>query len=599
MSSQVPDFIGKTLALLTPREKRQGILVFLMMVALAFFETAGVASIMPFLAVLGNPELVETNAALAWAYERGGFESTDRFLFALGVGAFILVVVSAGFRIAKTYVVNRYVENRDFSISTRLLQAYLRQPYAFFLDRNSADMSKRVLSEARQAVTLAIRPAMELVSYGLVAFVLVALLVVVDPVVAVVVALVVGGIYGIVYLSIRKLLRRIGTLRVEMNRARYQAAGEAFGGIKDLKVLGREDAYLNRFRVPAASFARYQYLKETLAAVPKYFIEAVAFGGILGLALFLMASREDLGAVLPLLGVYAFAGYRLLPAAQNIFKSLSSLRFGEAAVDTVYQDLVADPPPRPVAAGGAALKLTDAIVFDSVKFTYPGAEHPALLDLELTIPARSSMGFVGQTGAGKTTAVDLILGLLQPTDGRMLVDGLTLEEVGLRRWQKAIGYVPQQIYLADASVASNIAFGVEPEHIDHQAVEKAARVARIHDFIVGHLREGYATEVGERGVRLSGGQRQRIGIARALYHDPQVLVFDEATSALDNRTERSIMEAVEELSGQKTLIMIAHRLSTVEACDQIVVLQDGRIKGTGSYKELKATSALFRSLAVA
>jgi len=594
-----PRFIGKTLALLTPREKRQGALVFVMMIGLALFETAGVASIMPFLAVLGNPGLVESNPVLAWMYARGGFGSTDDFLFALGAGAFVLVVVSAAFRILKTYAVNRYVEMRDFSISTRLLQAYLRQPYAFFLNRNSADMSKRVLAEARQAVNLAIKPAMELVSYGLVAIVLVALLVVVDPMTAAVVAVVVGGIYGAVYLGIRRLLGRIGTLRVEMDRARYQAAGEAFGGIKDLKVLGRENAYLNRFRGPAARFARYQYMKQTAATVPRYFIEAVAFGGILALALFQMQRQGDLGAVLPVLGVYAFAGYRLLPAAQGIFGALSSLRFGEAAVNTVYEDLVANPPPVPAAVEGPVLTLAGEIRFDSVSFRYEGADGFALEGLNLTIPARTSVGFVGHTGAGKTTAVDLILGLLEPTEGQILVHGKPLAELGLRRWQKAVGYVPQQIYLADGSIAANIAFGVDASQIDMEAVDRAARVARIRDFIVEELPRGYETEVGERGVRLSGGQRQRIGIARALYHNPQVLVFDEATSALDTETERSIMEALESLSGQKTLIMIAHRLSTVEACDQIVVLEQGQVVGTGSFQELKESNKVFRRMAVA
>lgn len=594
-----PNFMRKILALLTPQEKRRGLLVSGMMLGLAVLETAGVASIMPFLAVLGNPELVETNAALRWIYERGGFESTDAFLFALGSGAFLLVVLSSAFRIGMTYAVGRYVRMREYALSARLLQAYLRQPYEFFLDRNSADLSKSLLGEVRQAVNLTIRPAMELISYGLVAGVLIVLLVVVDPMVAGSVALVVGVLYGAIYLGIRGIVRRMGRKRVAANRARYQAAAEAFGGIKDLKVLGREQAYLKRFREPAAEFARYEYLHTTLGVTPKFLIEAIAFGAILVLSLFLMATREDLGAVLPLLGLYAFAGYRLLPAAQHIFQSVSSLRFGGPAVDTIYEDLVGLPPDEERSAPPVSLTLKEGIRFAQLSFRYPGADVYALRNIDLTISARTSVGFVGQTGAGKTTAVDLILGLLRPTHGTILIDEAPLEEVGVQAWQRTLGYVPQEIYLADGTIAENIAFGIDKDHIDRTAVERAAHLARIHGFVAHQLPHGYDTEVGERGVRLSGGQRQRIGIARALYHDPDVLILDEATSAVDTATERAIMDAVEGLAGRKTLIMIAHRLSTVERCDQIVVLDCGELVGIGSFDELKSSNETFRRLAVA
>lgn len=592
-------FVGKVLALLTPQEKRRGVLVLGMMFLLAVLETAGVASIMPFLAVLGNPELVETNAALGWMYERGGFDTVDAFLFALGLGACLLVVLSTGVRILNTYAVNRYVLMREYSISARLLQTYLRQPYEFFLTRNSADLSKSVLSEVRQVINLALRPGMELISYGLVAAALVALLVAMDPVVAASVGLLFGLLYGAIYLTIRGFLRRMGAKRVSANRARYQMAAEAFGGIKDLKVLGRDQAYLKRFRRPAAEFARYEYLKATLVTTPRYLIETIAFGGVLALALFLMATRESLGAVLPLLGLYAFAGYRLLPAVQHIFSSAASLRFGGPAVDPIYEDLIESPPEVSEAAKGRDFTLSEGIRFSGVSFRYPGADGDALRRVDLMIPARTSVGFVGQTGAGKTTAVDLILGLLQPTQGTILVDGRPMDQVGMRAWQRALGYVPQDIYLADGSVAENIAFGIEKERIDPAAVERAARAARIHEFVTEALPQGYGTEVGERGVRLSGGQRQRIGIARALYHDPEVLVLDEATSAVDTATERAIMDAVEGLAGQKTLIMIAHRLSTVERCGQIVVLDHGEVVGIGSFEELRSSNETFRKLAVA
>lgn len=587
----------RILALLTPRERRRGALVLLLMLFLALLETAGVASVMPFLAVLGNPEMVRTNATLAWLYEAGGFPSVDAFLFALGGAAFLLIMASAVVRIIATYAVQRFTHMRRYSLAVRLLHIYLRQPYEFFLNRNSADLAKSILSEVDAAVTNVVKPVMDVISYGLITVVLIGLLVVVDPLLALIVTIFVGGAYGGIYLRLGRFLSRIGGDRLVANNERFTAASEAFGGIKDLKVLGREQAYMSRFRGPAERFASHLATSATLSAAPRYLIEAIGFGGILVLALGLMATREDLGEALPLLGLYAFAAYRLLPAAQHIYKATSMLRFGMPAVEAVYDDLVrtaagcvpdhGNPPP---------LRLGTDIRFEAVDFRYAGAEHPALENVTLRIAARTTVGIVGRTGAGKTTAVDLILGLLRPTRGQILVDGQPLTEAVVARWQRAIGYVPQTIYLADVSVAENIAFGIPAAEIDREAVERASRVASIHDFITTEMPAGYDTVVGERGVRLSGGQRQRIGIARALYHDPALLVMDEATNALDPATEHAIMDAVHRLSGEKTIVMIAHRLTTVKDCDRIVVLEGGRVQGAGSFEEMRSTNAAFRAV---
>jgi ATP-binding cassette, subfamily B, bacterial PglK len=594
------DTIRKVLGLLNPRERRRGTLVLAMMLLLALLETAGVASIMPFLAVLGNPEVVETNQILAWLFDRGQFSSRDEFLFALGLGAFGLVMFSAFFRISTTYAMNRFTQMRRCSIGVRLLQAYLRQPYEFFLNRNSADLSKSILSEVDTVVLRVIKPMMDLLAYGMITIVLATFLVVLDPGLAVLVVLMIVSAYAAIYVGVRRTLGRMGGDRVRANRERYTAASEAFGGIKDLKVLGREKAYVERFQGPAARYARYDSLAATMSAVPRYLIEAVGFGGVLALALFLMSTRNDFGEVLPLLGLYAFAGLRLLPAAHYIYAGVSQLRFGLPALDSVYGDLVDQ------SVGNEAepsdqfpLSLKTSIQFDHVSFRYPGAESEALQLTDLTIKARTSVAFVGETGAGKTTAADLILGLLQPTVGRLLIDGEPLTSTNLRSWQLAIGYVPQTIYLADASITENIAFGVNADQIDFEAVKKAAQIANIDRFIEDSLPRGYETEVGERGIRLSGGQRQRIGIARALYHDPCLLVLDEATSALDTGTERAIMESVDRLSGEKTIVMIAHRMSTVEKCDEIVVLDGGHVKGIGPYQELKRSNSTFQRIAVA
>ena len=595
--------LRKILFLLTPREKWRGGLVLIMVIVMALLETAGVASVMPFLAVLGNPEVVETNPILNRIYEGLGFASVDRFLLALGAGAFALIVVSALFRSLTIYAMNRWAMMRLHSLSERLLETYLRQPYAYFLNRHSGDMSKSILSEVDQVITHAIKPGLDAVAYSVVVVAIATLLVVIDPVLAGGVAAVLGGAYVCIYLTIRRFLDRIGRDRVRANQQRFEAAGEALGGIKDVKLLGREHAYLSRFRGPSTRFAKHQATSQTLAEVPKFIIEAVAFGGIIALTLVLMATHGGatggvLGEVLPVLGLYAFAGYRMLPAAQHVYKGLAKLRFGAAAVEGVYDDLVRRTELAEIRNHAPApLAPQRVIALEGVAYTYPNAESPALEGIHLHIPVGSSVGLVGSTGAGKTTLVDVILGLLRPSHGAITVDDEPVTDAALRAWQQALGYVPQDIFLTDASVAENIAFGIPPEQIDHKQVERCARMAQLHAFVMQEMPQQYETAVGERGVRLSGGQRQRIGIARALYHEPSVLVFDEATSALDNVTEKAVMEAIDALHHQKTIILIAHRLSTVRNCDQVVLLEKGQIAAAGEFDELQRRSAQFRDMA--
>jgi len=573
----------KALALLTPKEKRRGGLVLGMVIIMAVLETAGVASVMPFLSVLGNPEVVQTNPVLNTVYEGLGFTSVDAFILALGAAAFGLILFSAFFRSLTHYAMNRFVEMRRHSIGKRLLATYLRQPYAFFLDRHSGDMAKNILSEVDQLVQQVYRPGMQMVAYSVVILALVVLLIVVDPWLALGVAVVIGGMYALIFGGVRGILGRVGRDRARANQERFTAASEALGGIKDIKLLGREHAYLSRFDGPSKRQARHQATNQTLSEVPKFIIEAVGFGGVIALTLVLLATQggtdsNALGDILPILGLYAFAGYRLLPAAQHIYKGLAKLRFGAAAVDGVYNDLhqrsalaeLYKMAPQP-------LEPKQTITLQNIHYTYPNAERPALQGIDLEIPVGSSVGIIGTSGAGKTTLVDVLLGLLRPSEGAIEVDGQPITDDNLRAWQQALGYVPQEIFLTDSTVAENIALGVPREQIDHEQVKRCARMAQVHDFIVSDMPQGYSTVVGERGVRLSGGQRQRIGIARALYRDPPVLVLDDATSALDNETEDTVMKAVDTLSAKKTVILIAHRMSTVENCTIRLRLTDQRM----------------------
>ena len=319
--------------------------------------------------------------------------------------------------------------------------------------------------------------------------------------------------------------------------------------------------------------------------------------------LLLAAEDGQLSTVLPLIALYTFAGYRLMPALQKIYASLSQLRFGQPALDALHRDMVETEqvnvcePLNANSKSQQVIHLNEFIELDNINYSYPEAAQATLNNLSLTIPVHSTVGLVGSTGAGKTTVVDLILGLLEPQQGQLKIDGKPISGQEIRSWQRNIGYVPQSIFLSDDSVAANIAFGVAPDKIDYSEVERAAKIAELHEFVINEMPQGYSTLVGERGVRLSGGQRQRIGIARALYHDPEVLVLDEATSALDNLTEKAVMDAVHNLNNRKTIILIAHRLSTVRECSIIFMLDHGELIAQGSYSELINEHEQFRAMA--
>jgi ABC-type multidrug transport system fused ATPase/permease subunit len=521
------------------------------------------------------------------------------------LASFFAIVLANGIQMVKTWAVARYALMRAHSISHRLMVAYLRQPYEFFLNRHSGEMGTRLLAEAGSAVQQFLRPAADVIAAGLTVLALVGFLIWVEPVIAIVALTLLGGSYGAVYAFSRRILQRLGRERVQVNSARFRIANEALGGIKDLKLLGQEAAYAARFERPSRRMARVQVSVQLISQLPRFALQALAFGGIILLCLALLdpvrlasGAGAAVADILPTLGVFALAGQRLMPELSTLYRALATLQSGSAAVDIVYEDLVQK-------AGGGSLPrdlteglgLRERLEISGVSYRYPNADQPGLRDISLSILAGEKIGIVGSSGAGKTTLADLVLGLLEPASGELRVDGKAVTAANVRAWQQSVGYVPQDIFLIDASVSENIALGLPPTAIHQARVEEAARIAQLHEFIRSDLPQGYATHVGERGVRLSGGQRQRIGIARALYHDADLIVFDEATSALDNLTEREVMAAIDALPGDKTVLMIAHRLSTVKRCDRIVVLDHGLLVGFDTWEALMQGNEAFRRIA--
>lgn len=587
--------IKKIINILDYKEKRHMLFLLVMNIFVAFLDMIGVASIMPFMAVLANPDLIETNSLLKAAYEKLDFKDPQQFLFALGILVFVLLLVSLAFKAVTTYLQLRFALLREYSIGKRLLECYLYQPYSWFLSRNSAEVGKNILSEVGSVIHEGIMPMMTLMAHSAVSIALITLLIIIDSQLAIIVGLTLIGAYLVIFKATRGLLARIGRDRFRANTERFAAVSEAFGAHKELKVGGLEQVYIRRFSEPAQNYARYLATAQIITQLPRFALEAIAFGGLLLVILYLMAQSGSFANALPIISLYAFAGYRLMPALQQIYGAVSQLRFAGPAIDAVHADLLSLPPAKPN-SNQDLIKINKYIILKNVQYTYPGASEPALKNVSLTIPAKKTVGFVGITGSGKSTMIDLILGLLEPEKGSLEVDNKVITRNNKLAWQSSIGYVPQQIYLADASVASNIAFGVNAEDIDFSAVERAAKIAKLHDFVVKELPKQYQTTVGERGVRLSGGQRQRIGIARALYHNPKVLIMDEATSALDNITEQSVMDAIQNLAKEVTIILIAHRLSTVKACDTIFFLDQGMLKAQGTYTELSCTNERFKEM---
>ena len=610
----IRDTFRRIFAMLRPRERVHFYLLLGLIMVSGLIDMVGVAAIVPFLSVLSDPTAIEKTAFLTWLYEVTAPADIDAFLFILGSGVFAIIVFGTVIKIVTMYALARFSHMRKYHFSRRLLLGYLRQPYVWFLRRHSSALVKTVMQEVDQMIGTTMVPAMRVLAQAVSILFLLALLIVMEPEIAAVVFGALALAYGGIFFFVRRRLTQLGRDRVASNTARFRVASEVLGGIKEVKLMGLEERYIQAYSVPARLNAQTLVGTQVIGELPRYALEAVTFGGMVALILFLLgrgdggdATTSALAGIVPVLGLFAIAGLRMLPAIQNIYHSLTLLRSGQAVLRVVSDDLLAVEasadtalPPGGTRLGGDGAQpvaFTDRLELRDAVYAYPGTTRRVLDGLTLSVPARTTVGVVGGSGAGKTTAIDVILGLLKLDAGGLYVDGEKIEGPRLRAWQDRIGYVPQQIFLVDDTVAANIAFGVPADRIDRAAVERAATMARLHDFILSDMDQGYDTRVGERGVRLSGGQRQRIGIARALYHDPDVLVFDEATSALDTLTEAAIMEAVAGLAHAKTIIMIAHRLTTVKACDRIFLLDHGKVADEGTYDELVARNPVFAKMA--
>ena len=590
----------KKISFLLSREDRfRGIILILMTLVMALIDMLGVASILPFVAVLANPEIIQTNNILSLVYQSVkniGIENEQQFLIAMGIFVFLLLIISISFKAVTTYIQIRYIKMCEHNISVRLIKGYLYQPYSWFLNRNSAILGKSILSEVSNVVGKGLLPMMNLITNSFTTLALFFLLIVVEPKLTFIAIITISLFYGLVYKFNLNLLNNIGKEVFNANEERFKISTEAFGGFKEMKVGSLEETYLNLFSKPSKIIAQNSGLWSVLNQIPRFTLEAVTFGGMLLIILFFMTITGDITKVLPIITLYAFAGYRLMPALQKIYISFTSLRYVGPTLDSLYNDFK-NLKPKIEKEYKDTLKLNKKICLKNIYYNYPNTSKTALKNINLDIPVNKTIGLVGATGSGKTTTIDIILGLLEAQKGTLEVDGKVIDMNNKRAWQCSIGYVPQQIFLSDNTVSANIAFGVNINDINQEAVEHAAKIANLNEFVINELPLKYQTIIGERGIRLSGGQRQRIGIARALYHKPKVLILDEATSALDNLTEKAVMNAIHNSENNITKILVAHRLSTVRYCDNIFLFDKGELINQGTFEELIKINDDFRKSA--
>jgi ABC-type multidrug transport system fused ATPase/permease subunit len=572
------NLIRRVLFLARPYGRKKLALVFFLSLAQGIFQVIGVTSIFPFLAIAADPDRIRHSQFGLHFLALLPPMSNRELLITAGIVAIVGLLLSNAVNLLAEYARTRYAHSFGHWLRVRLLRKMASQPYGYFLQRNSGDLLKKVVGDVMNYIDGVLLPLLDSIARGLTAALLLATLFLVQPIIALSATLGFGAFYLIIFrLLARKRREANEGLRTSFAGS-YREAQQMLGGIKPIKVHRAEEHFLSRFAGYSAIVAQMFARVPIIANSARYLVEPLAFGGLVLAVVVLAARGRDFSDILPNLGVMAVAGYRLLPTLQLLYGQVTHLTSMRYSLDEVFEEFAAAEQeeksgnveislrkPRPV-------EWQSAITLDAVSFIYPGTDRLVLDRFSVTIQKNMSIGFIGPTGSGKSTLIDLLLGLHRPTSGRVLVDGRPLTPEMIPSWQATIGYVPQEIFLIDDTIARNIALGVPDNEIDDTRLQEVCAIAQILDFIETELRDGFQTTAGERGVRLSGGQRQRLGLARALYHRPSLLLLDEATSALDTATEAKLIEALHSLTGKLTIVMATHRLSSMGGYDELINL---------------------------
>ena len=594
------DYFIKIKSLLTKKEKKGLIILLFMMIIGSIFEVAGIGSLPVFIAILAKPQMIEKYSFIHNNLIKLGIENSSQLLIA---GSILIIVVFILKNLYLTFLNFRKAKiifDIQLRISKDLFTLYMKAPYSFHLERNSSELLSNVYDCVKIMITGIVMPFMNIIMEFLLILLTIILLLNVETVITFS-TISIFGVAGYLYLRITK--KKSMHFGLELQKLRgfvYKVVYECFGGTKEIKVLNREEYYVKQFYKSSERSTKAFIHQSFIGGLTKPILETIAICMMLIIAIFLVLKNNDVDKVLPLLALFGFASVRLMPSINQIISGYSSLRYSFSVIDPIYKDfeqLNRESNLKFVNENSdIQIVYNHDIYFNEVNYQYPTGETQSLTNIDLKIHKGKAVAFVGSSGAGKTTIVDILLGLLTPTSGKVLIDGKNLQQ-NISSWQKQIGYIPQHIFLSDNTIRNNIALGIDEAEIDDTKILNAIKLAQL-ETLVNELPDGIHTEIGERGVRLSGGQRQRIGIARALYHDPQILIMDEATSALDNLTEKYIVEEIEKLKGYRTVIIIAHRLTTVQNCDTIYYMEKGELIDSGTYVELISNNPSFKKLAL-
>ncbi len=554
------------------------------------------------MALLGNMNSIQTPGILNATFIYFGFSSNREFIIFFGALVLTIMVFSACFSLYTIKVLYQFGSSIGGSISNRLFKHFLFQPWLFHSKHSSSSLIHKAINESQRLTFAIIHQALTFNAKASIALLMSFAVIIYDPIISLTGLAIFSSSYFLIYKFSESHLNNASKSLAEDQEVRLKTASESFGGIQNIILSRTQLFFLHTFSNSTDKYYHSWGNSQVLSITPKYLLEVLAMGSIIILVLFLFLSgNENLNMILPTLSVFALAGYKILPALQTAYYSFSIITANISAFENLELDLINSSHTEnnysnPKNQSNQKIEFKNKLTFENISFTYPETSKSVLNKISFEVMAEKTIGIVGPSGAGKSTMIDLILGLINPTSGKFIADEIPISKSNIDQWQKNIGFVPQSIFLSDSTIMENIAFGVDAHFIDHQKVIEAANLANVMDF-VSSLPDGLNTVVGERGIQLSGGQIQRIGIARALFNNPKVLIFDEATSSLDGISEKLIMEAINKFSGEKTIIIVAHRLETVRNCDSIFLLQNGEIIDEGSYDELFNRSLLFQEMA--
>ncbi len=588
--------LKKLYRLFTRREKIKSLGLLFLMIINALMEMVGIGAIPAFILVVASPEKVMAHPVTGPITQWFGIETGRELLVVGSIGLIVFFVAKGLLSSLIHYIKIRFVQHKFMQLSHRLFSMYMLAPYSFYLSRNSAELLRNVNSETQIIIQNVFVPLLSIALSGITMFFILGLLLTVEPLFSLIAVGGLGGLSWAFMRLIKKKTAKYGQDEVAQRNISNKVVLQGLAGLKDIRVLGRELSFLNQYAESIRRKAKAQFFRSFIQSLQRPVFEAITVAGVLGLALILTMRDESIESIIAVLGLFAAATYRLMPIFRDLMIDITTLRYSIYSIDPVYDDLMRlkNKTEKPSEQKDPAFSFKKEITLEDVSYVYPNSSEQAIRDIGIRIPRGSAIALVGKSGAGKTTLVDALLGLLKIQQGTIKVDGSDIY-ADTRAWQRNIGYIPQFIYLTDDTLLRNVALGLEDHEIDMEKFRQATEAAQLSE-LVESLPEKEHTMLGERGVRLSGGQRQRVGIARALYHNPELLIMDEGTSALDSITEKYIIDSIERLKGERTVVLIAHRLTTVKNCDVIYFMENGRITDQGTYDELYRTNESFRGM---